>query len=221
MCGRDLIAVAETGSGKTLAYALPLVRHVLSVKRQYKEYLAKQKEEKLLSLQRHAESQQQQASPGDARPTSSAMDSTAEGKAKQHGSQQAQDSEDKDRFRKNEKGERMLIYGNFKEGMIGLVWEFSVSSGPLASIISYQRTVALLGRLLNFAASCSTLIVALLPTVSCRKFFAALVFTTSFEPQVIAPTRELSLQISKEVSRLCKLVDLSVGSLYGGAGIGG
>ncbi|XP_026189640.1 uncharacterized protein LOC34617984 [Cyclospora cayetanensis] len=161
MCGRDLIAVAETGSGKTLAYTLPLVRHVLSVKRQYKDYLAKQKEEKL-------QQQQQQelvdaAADGDANRVTSTPDSAAaaaESKGKPRGRQNAQDGDDqdRDRFRKNEKGERMLIYGNFKEGMIGLV---------------------------------------------------------------IAPTRELSLQISKEVSRLCKLVDLNVASLYGGAGIGG
>ncbi|KAL8272150.1 hypothetical protein Esti_003919 [Eimeria stiedai] len=140
MCGRDLIAVAETGSGKTLSYALPLVRHVLSVKRQYREYLAKQKEGKLNRMQQKQQQQEQ--------------------KRERSGGEDAQkaEEEDRDRYTKNEKGERMLIYGNFREGMIGLV---------------------------------------------------------------IAPTRELSLQISREVSRLCKLVDLNVGSLYGGAGIGG
>ncbi|OEH75137.1 hypothetical protein cyc_00887 [Cyclospora cayetanensis] len=160
MCGRDLIAVAETGSGKTLAYTLPLVRHVLSVKRQYKDYLAKQKEEK---LQQQQQELVDAAADGDANRVTSTPDSAAaaaESKGKPRGRQNAQDGDDqdRDRFRKNEKGERMLIYGNFKEGMIGLV---------------------------------------------------------------IAPTRELSLQISKEVSRLCKLVDLNVASLYGGAGIGG
>lgn len=122
MCGRDLIAVAETGSGKTLAYTLPLVRHVLSVKRQYKEYLAKQKEEKLLSLQQQEENRQQQgAAEGQADAAAPSADNASEPKEKRSGKQQAGDNEDKDRYRKNEKGERMLIYGNFKEGMIGLV----------------------------------------------------------------------------------------------------
>ena len=122
MCGRDLIAVAETGSGKTLAYTLPLVRHVLSVKRQYKEYLAKQKEEKLLRLQQQEENQQQQEGKEEkADAAAAATDKAPDPKAKPRGKQQAVDNEDRDRYRRNEKGERMLIYGNFKEGMIGLV----------------------------------------------------------------------------------------------------
>lgn len=121
MCGRDLIAVAETGSGKTLAYSLPLVRHVLSIKRQYKEYLAKQKEEKLARLEQQ---QEQQGGPEAAdKGTNSTADTTAETKPNQRGKQNKHngDDEERDRYRKNEKGERMLIYGNFKEGMIGLV----------------------------------------------------------------------------------------------------
>lgn len=129
MCGRDVIAVAETGSGKTLAYSLPLVRHVVSVKKQYKDFLANRRAEK--------------AEKGDG----------AEG-----GQQPAEDEDEHDRFVKNEQGERQLVYGGFKEGMIALV---------------------------------------------------------------IAPTRELCVQISKEMTRLCKLADLSCVALYGGAGISG
>ncbi|EKX72653.1 DEAD box ATP-dependent RNA helicase family member protein [Theileria equi strain WA] len=37
---------------------------------------------------------------------------------------------------------------------------------------------------------------------------------------IISPTRELTIQISKECSKLCKTVDLRVVAVYGGAGIG-
>lgn len=131
MCGRDLIAVAETGSGKTLAYSLPLIRHVISVKKQYNDYLAKRRAEK---AEKEGKSDSAETDP------------------------KADEDDDHDHYVKNEKGERQLVYGGFKEGMIALV---------------------------------------------------------------IAPTRELSVQISREMTRLCKLTDLSCVALYGGAGISG
>ncbi|EPT32005.1 DEAD/DEAH box helicase domain-containing protein [Toxoplasma gondii ME49] len=62
MCGRDVIAVAETGSGKTLAYGLPLIRHVLSVKQQYKTYLANKKLE-VETAEEEGEKKPQQTAP--------------------------------------------------------------------------------------------------------------------------------------------------------------
>lgn len=141
MCGRDLIAVAETGSGKTLAYTLPLVRHVLSVKRQYKEYLAKQKEEKLLRLAQKQEKQQQEVSTeqGDSNTQPSEGTATPDAKGRRGKQNKPEDEEDRDRYRKNEKGERMLIYGDFREGMIGLVRRNLITlCGTLFRLVSSQ-----------------------------------------------------------------------------------
>ncbi|PFH33814.1 DEAD/DEAH box helicase domain-containing protein [Besnoitia besnoiti] len=124
MCGRDVIAVAETGSGKTLAYTLPLIRHVLSVKQQYKTYLANKQ---LAALEAGG------AAEADKKPAVEKPEEKKVGK------------------------EKVVVYKDFKEGTIGLV---------------------------------------------------------------IAPTRELCVQIFKEINRCCNLVDLSAVACYGGAGIG-
>lgn len=103
MCGRDVIAVAETGSGKTLAYALPLVRHVVSVKQQYKAYLANKK---LQAVEGEGGEGREQEGGG------SASSTGAELKKKDESLKTAKEGGTK---------EKVIVYKDFKDGAIGLV----------------------------------------------------------------------------------------------------